>query len=133
MIGINGIAGALSHSPVRLMVYLCLFMDFVTREPFFAVCTIREATIVGLLFRPVRLPEAVWACLRALARILLNQCGPVSLLQRDPVVAAPVCDRRSLERCRITPDRSEWFGTVSRWPVAAGDFDRGFGVALIRI
>ena len=48
------------------------FMDFVTRQPFFAVCTITGATIVGLLFRPMRLPEAVWACLGAVALILLR-------------------------------------------------------------
>ena len=48
------------------------FMDFVGREPLFAVCTITGATIVGLLFRPMRLPEAVWACLGALALILLH-------------------------------------------------------------
>lgn len=47
-------------------------MDFVIREPFFAVCAITGATIVGLLFRPMRLPEAVWACLGALALILLR-------------------------------------------------------------
>jgi arsenical pump membrane protein len=47
-------------------------MDFVPREPFFGVCTITGATIVGLLFRPMRLPEAVWACLGALALILLH-------------------------------------------------------------
>ena len=47
-------------------------MDFVAREPFFGVCTITGATIVGFLFRPMRLPEAVWACLGALALILLH-------------------------------------------------------------
>jgi Na+/H+ antiporter NhaD/arsenite permease-like protein len=48
------------------------FMDFVAREPFLAVCTITGARIVGLLFRPMRLPEAMWACLGALALILLH-------------------------------------------------------------
>jgi arsenical pump membrane protein len=47
-------------------------MDFVAREPFFAVCTVTGATIVGLLFRPMRLLVAVWACLGALALILLH-------------------------------------------------------------
>jgi arsenical pump membrane protein len=47
-------------------------MEFVAREPFFGVCAITGATIVGLLFRPMRLPEAVWACLGALALILLH-------------------------------------------------------------
>jgi arsenical pump membrane protein len=47
-------------------------MDFVAKTPFFAVCTITGATIVGLLFRPLRLPEAVWAYLGALVLILLH-------------------------------------------------------------
>jgi arsenical pump membrane protein len=47
-------------------------MDFVVKTPFFAVCTITGATILGLLFRPMRLPEAVWACLGALVLILLH-------------------------------------------------------------
>jgi arsenical pump membrane protein len=47
-------------------------MDFVTREPFFPVCAITGATIAGVLFRPIRLPEAVWACLGALALILFH-------------------------------------------------------------
>jgi arsenical pump membrane protein len=46
-------------------------MDFAAREPFL-VCTITGATIVGFLFRPMRLPVAVWACLGALALILLH-------------------------------------------------------------
>jgi arsenical pump membrane protein len=47
-------------------------MDFLTREPFFPVCAITGATIAGLLFRPMRWPEAVWACLGALALILFH-------------------------------------------------------------
>jgi Na+/H+ antiporter NhaD/arsenite permease-like protein len=47
-------------------------MDFVTREPFFPVYAITGATIAGVLFRPIRLPEAVWACLGALALILFH-------------------------------------------------------------
>ena len=47
-------------------------MEFAAREPFFAVSAITGATIFGLLFRPLRLPEAVWACLGALALILLH-------------------------------------------------------------
>jgi hypothetical protein len=59
---------ALTRPPIDL----CSFYGFCCKNTFFAVCTITGATIVGLLFRPMRLPEAVWACLGALVLILLH-------------------------------------------------------------
>jgi arsenical pump membrane protein len=64
--------GSSARAPGRPLIHFFHLMDFVAREPFFAVCTITGATIVGLLFRPMRLPEAASACLGALALILLH-------------------------------------------------------------
>jgi arsenical pump membrane protein len=69
---INGNTGRLCQSALQTVDSPFHFMDFVAREPLFPVCAITGATIAGLLFHPMRLPEAVWACLGALALILLR-------------------------------------------------------------
>jgi arsenical pump membrane protein len=96
-------------------------MDFVAREPFFTVCTITGATIVGLLFRPMRLPEPVWACLGALALILLH----LSLM--EPHAAGCVERHRRLlflAGMMLLAELARWEGVfdwLAAWSVRAAD------------